>query len=630
MTRISTPTAVAEPTEANKGDHDMSKYPSWWWARRAAIAVAGTAILAATVAAPTPAAAGDRVDVIVRALPGSVDDAIASLPELGGRLGDELPIINGFSADVPEASLDELRAIDGVIEVTPDVTVRPTARNQAPAATTDTGTMRSVAQIVGADQLWAAGITGKGVGVALIDTGITRVPGLDRDGVFDGPDLSFDSQDPNLVHQDAYGHGTHMAGIIAGRDTGADLTDPDAFIGIAPEANLVSVKVGASDGAADVSQVIAAINWVVEHRDDAGLNIGVINLSFGTDATQDHAVDPLSFAAEQAWRQGIVVVVSAGNDGLSVPTLSNPAYNPVVLAVGGDDPHGTIDRRDDTVPDFATHGTESRPVDVIAPAVSIQSLAVPGSYIDETHPEGKVGDRLMRGSGTSQAAAVTSGVVALLLQKFPDASPDAIKSLLSTSAFPLPGENALYRGHGVVDAAAAASRRSAPSAVQVGQPAEGTGSLELARGSAHVADRGVELTGEIDIFGNAWDGSRWSMATAAGSTWSDGVWNGSRWTGGSWTGSRWSAAVWDSALWSGSRWTSAFWDGSRWTDAVWDGSRWTGTSWDGSRWTSMVWDGSRWSGSRWTSSNWDGSRWTGSRWTGSRWTGSRWSSAGWE
>lgn len=611
----------------------MTKHPPGRWARRAAIAVVGFTLLPIGGATPAPAATGDPVDVVVRTAPGATDGAIASLASLGGRLGRQLPIIDGFSAEVPSASLAELRSVDGVISVTPDATMPPDAKD-ATARTVDrvdTGTMSNVAKIVGADQLWAQGITGKGVGVAVIDTGITRVPGLDREGVYDGPDLSFDSQDPTLAHLDAYGHGTHMAAIIGGRDRGASLDDPNAFIGIAPESNLISVKVGASDGAADVSQVIAAINWVVEHRDDPGLSIDVLNLSFGTDATQSYAIDPLSYAAEQAWRKGIVVVVSAGNDGMSIPTLSNPAYNPMLLAIGGDDPNGTLDRADDTVPDFATHGTAMRPVDVIAPAVSIQSLAVPGSFIDEMHPEGKVGTRLMRGSGTSQAAAVTSGVVALLLQRFPDATPDAIKNLLQSTAYRLPALNAHYRGSGLVDAALAASRRILPSAVQGGSAAAtGTGSLELARGSAHVGDRGVELAGEIDIFGKAWRGGQWALDVAAESTWTDdGSWNGSRWTGSRWTGSRWTGAAWDSALWSGSRWTAAFWDGSRWTDAVWDGSRWTGTNWDGSRWTSMVWDGSRWTGSRWTGVNWDGSRWTGSRWTGSRWSGSRWSSAWW-
>ena len=147
--------------------------------------------------------------------------------------------------------------------------------------------MSQVDDAVGADTMWNRGYTGKGVGVALIDTGVVPVQGLTSGNVVNGPDLSFDSQSPS-PDLDGFGHGTHMAGIIAGNDG-----TRSGFKGVAPGATLVSVRVGASDGSADVSQVIAGIDWVVQHRDDPGMNIRVLNLSFGTDGTQDPALDPL-------------------------------------------------------------------------------------------------------------------------------------------------------------------------------------------------------------------------------------------------------------------------------------------------------------------------------------------------
>ena len=143
--------------------------------------------------------------------------------------------------------------------------------------------------------------------MALIDTGVAPVPGLTSGNVVNGPDLSFDSQQPGMAHLDAFGHGTHMASIIAGRDaagTPSSYLDPARFTGIAPDATLVNVKVGASNGAVDVTQVIAAIDWVVEHRKDPGLNIRVINLSYGTDSVQSSTVDPLAFAVENAVEEG--------------------------------------------------------------------------------------------------------------------------------------------------------------------------------------------------------------------------------------------------------------------------------------------------------------------------------------
>ncbi len=172
------------------------------------------------------------------------------------------------------------------------------------------GSSAAITQMVGAQGAWAAGITGKGIGIALIDTGVTKVPRLDQGQVVDGPDLSFDSQNPNLTHLDAYGHGTHMASLIVGRDAGATAgpvsgyttcldartgySDTTKFVGVAPDATLINVKVGAADGSADVSQVIAAIDWVVQHRNDIGLNIKVINLSYGTNSSQSFLTDPLA------------------------------------------------------------------------------------------------------------------------------------------------------------------------------------------------------------------------------------------------------------------------------------------------------------------------------------------------
>jgi serine protease AprX len=113
--------------------------------------------------------------------------------------------------------------------------------------------------------------------------------------IINGPDLSFESQSDELRYLDTYGHGTHLAGIIAGND-GTE----DGFRGVAPGARVVNVKVANYEGAVDVSQVIAAIDWVVQHRNDNGMNIRVINLAYGTDSTQSPMLDPLSFAVEQA------------------------------------------------------------------------------------------------------------------------------------------------------------------------------------------------------------------------------------------------------------------------------------------------------------------------------------------
>lgn len=197
------------------------------------------------------------------------------------------------------------------------------------------------------------------------------VEGLSRRGaVVNGPDLSYESQAPDLLHLDAFGHGTHLAGIIA--------AEADEAVGVAPDSHLVSLKVAAHDGATDVPQVIAAIDWVVQHRNDPGMNIRVFNLAYGTDGVQDRMIDRLAYAVEVAWRHGIVVVVSAGNDGAGA-RVTNPAISPFVLTVGATDPRGTDSVADDVLADFTSTGDGSRSVDVVAPGKSIASLPTPSA-----------------------------------------------------------------------------------------------------------------------------------------------------------------------------------------------------------------------------------------------------------
>ncbi|MGA9750010.1 MAG: S8 family serine peptidase, partial [Nocardioides sp.] len=422
--------------------------------------------------------------------------------------------------------------------------------------------MGEVRAAIGANALLRRGYTGRGIGVALVDTGVVPVKGLDSGNVTNGADLSFESQDPAARYLDTFGHGTHMAGIIAGRTPGRRL-DLDKFQGVAPDAQLTSLKVAAGDGAVDVSQVVAAVDWVVAHRNDDPANpTRVLNLSYGTDGVQDYRADPLTHAVENAWRAGIVVVVSGGNAGFGAPKLNNPAYDPFVLAVGASDTRGTRRVSDDVVPDFSSRGDASRRVDLVAPGRSIVSLRDPGSYLDEAHPGARSGNSYFKGSGTSQAAAVVSGAVALLLDQRPGLTPDQVKALLVGTATRMPAADAAGRGAGAINLAAAASTR--PRKARQSFPAStGTGSLESARGSSHVADDGVELAGESDIFG-AWNAKKWAKASRDGKAWKGGSWNGNDWTSGCWCAETWAGAAWEGRSWAGRSWAGRSWAGRSW------------------------------------------------------------------
>ncbi len=287
----------------------------------------------------------------------------------------------------------------------------------AAAADTQTNTVRDVAHRIGADPVLEAGFDGTGIDVAVIDTGVDPVQGLDGDDkLFIGPDFSFENGIPELNGRDTYGHGTVMASVIAG-DNG-----PDGFQGIAPGARIVSVKVADNTGAVDVTQVIAALDWVVEFGQRDGLNVRVINLSYVTDSNQRYEIDPLAAAVERAWNAGYVVVVSAGNAGGDTESLGNPAADPFVIAVAASDgPSAAL---------FSNQGSDDRSPDVLAPGYRILGLAAPQSRLVQENPSAVIDGTYLRGSGTSQAAAVVSGAAALLIDQRPELTPDQVKALL--------------------------------------------------------------------------------------------------------------------------------------------------------------------------------------------------------
>ena len=453
--------------------------------------------------------------------------------------------------------------------------------------------MTEVNKDIGATSLHNAGVTGKGIGVALIDTGVVPVQGLTSGNVVNGPDLSLDNASPGLAHLDGFGHGTHLAGIIAGNDG-----TPGGFTGVAPGATLLSVRVGASSGAVDVTQVIAGIDWVVQHRNDPGLDIRVINLSYGTDSSQVYTSDPLAAAVEHAWRAGIVVVVAGGNSGDQQPRLDDPAVDPYVIAVGADDTHGTATTLDDTIPSFSSRGSSSRHVDLVAPGQSIVSLRDPGSVVDTEYPKARVGTRFFKGSGTSQAAAVVSGAAALLLQQRPSLTPDQVKALLVHTASPVLSGTARSRGAGLLNVAAA-SVAPVGAAKQSWPVSTGLGSLEAARGDQHVSDGKVELTGQKDIFGAAWNPASWAALSSSGTAWTGGTWNASSWSGTCWCARSWTPMTWSDVSWkgddfAGSPWQSHSWSGETWTSHSWSGSGWVSHSWSDAEWSSHSWSGNGW------------------------------------
>ena len=562
--------------------------------------------------------------VIVEAVPGQLDTVSDLAEDLGGQVVSAQRSLGTVVVDVPAGAVQRLRRADGVTGVTRDTSVRlqdtgllggltdtVAAVTSAIGPTGLPGDMTNVSKLTGAQTFWKNGYSGQGVDVALLDSGILPVNGLmTPNKLVLGPDLSFESKSPTLAHMDTFGHGTHLAGIIGGRDSGSTpstyTSDNSRFLGMAPGSRIVSLKLADAHGSTDVSQVIAAIDWVVEHGRDSGLNIRVLNLSFGTDSSQDYSLDPLAHAAEVAWSRGVVVVVSAGNGDGTRLGLANPAYDPAVIAVGAQNTKGTMDRGDDAVPAFSQRGASAlgmRGPDLVAPGVSLVSLRARGSFVDAMHgAKGTVGDRFFRGSGTSQSAAVVSGAAALLLSQRPYLSPDQVKDLLKRTAKPLAGYDTDAQGAGALDLTAvyAAPGRT----VNAAKLNAGGGSLEKARGRFKVKFNGVPLTGEQDILGNPVSPD--DLGVGGG----DGTLNGATWAGGSWQGpvalgATWNGATWAGATWAGATWASGEWEGATWAGATWAGATWAGATWAGATWAGATWADAEWANDLWSSAGWE-------------------------
>ncbi|HUG47844.1 MAG TPA: S8 family serine peptidase [Candidatus Limnocylindria bacterium] len=554
--------------------------------------------VASTLAAVGVGRSHALVPVIVRypsaesplAAAAAADQATTNVLKLGGSVDRSLAVIEAFAARVPANRLWQLVRMPGIAAVTPDQPLQLSHAIDGFNAETAQGSMYNVAWQIGARSYWEKGLTGKGVDVAIIDSGVNAVAGLDGSSkLVYGPDLSFERMAPGLRNLDTYGHGTHMAGIIAGRDAGVSGSlsqNHDDFIGIAPGARVISLKVANAVGSTDTSQVIAAIQWVIDNRTSDGLNIRVLNLSFGTDGIQHYTIDPLSYAVEKAWRAGIVVVVAAGNGGFGSASLNNPAYNPHIIAVGADDTKGTTRLSDDVIPAFSSTGDNTRNPDIVAPGQSIVSLRVPGSHIDLTYPKARVNSRFFRGSGTSHAAAVVSGAAALIIQQRPGISPDELKHLVNSTAGYLPSGHPDAQGNGLIQLSDAFSTPTSHGTVQSWQAATGTGSLDAARGSMHVVDpNGVELRGEMDIFGRPFDEGQWGTPCTDDTSaepcfaWSGNSWSGGYWSGDGWSGNSWSGNSWSSDSWSGNSWSGNSWSGNSWSGNLWSASSWMGVSW---------------------------------------------------
>jgi serine protease AprX len=440
---------------------------------RFAVAVTLAALLLLTLATRASyAQTADNTEYIVQMdASSSPADGRQIVAELGGQVTTpELPVINGFGAVLTEEAADELSARNGVAAVTqnsdlggdtassgntrcPEVRfTRKAPKLKGNSTTRISDPMKSVYKLgqplqsaIGAEKAWARGVTGAGVGVAVVDTGVA---GYLPDFYSAGQSRVIASAVTNPCAVDAddhVGHGTHVAGLIAGNSVGYGSTALSGrYMGVAPKSNIVSVKVSDDGGDTTVLDVIYGLQFVMDNKD--ALGIRVVNLSLSSAVAESYRTDPLDAAAEAAWFSGIVVVAAAGNDGTVSNAVSfSPGNDPFVITAGALDDRGTSYLSDDVLAPWSSRGTTqdgfTKP-DVLAPGSKLVAPLAPSSGFPSLCRSCKVGRTYFRLSGTSMATAVVSGAAALMLQNRPGLTPNQVKGALVTSGRKVTGASA--------------------------------------------------------------------------------------------------------------------------------------------------------------------------------------------
>jgi len=445
-------------------------------------------------------------------------DLATLIDDLGGEITQELGIINSYAATITAEAAVKLAAKPGVRWVSLDA---PMVGTNCVDCVNSTSLINTYVQDVRADEVWNLQnpLQGQGIGVAVLDSGVNYQTDLytlmGRNRVV----AAVSTQDGyNQSPFDGYGHGSNVAGIIGGNGR----TSGGKYIGIAPLVDIINVKVcdDLKFGECTAKAVVSGLQWVLEHKDQ--YNIRVVNISLNTSVPESYHTSPIDAAIEVLWFNGIVVVVSAGNHGVS--NLYAPANDPFAIVVGAVDDKSTIDLSDDKVAGFSSYGVTldgfSKP-DLVAPGKNIVSLmGNMGMGLPAEHPSNIVANSYFMMSGTSVSAPIVSGAVALLLQDEPNLTPDQVKyRLMATANKDWSNYTAEQAGAGYLDVYAAVHGTSTQSA--------NTGTLPSQ----------LLTTGSEPI---SWGSIGWNSIG-----WNSIGWNSIGWNSIGWNSIGWNSDAWD-------------------------------------------------------------------------------------
>jgi serine protease AprX len=380
------------------------------------------------------------VTVIVQYRQGPNESVLTNMKGRGASIRTRLQSIRAVTLHVPVSMLTELSNDPNVLYVSPDRSLKMTSNPQVEQYVT------AVEADVAAAQY---GLDGTGVGVAIIDSGVAAHADLNDASGNSRVVYSQSFVAGDTTTSDKYGHGTHVAGLVGGTgvSSGAANGYSGTFAGIAPNVNIINLRVLDQNGVGTDSQVIAAIQQAIALKNT--YNIRVINMSLGRPVFETYTLDPVDQAVEAAWKAGIVVVAAAGNDGRYGPTngfgtIGVPANDPAVITVGATRTAMTATRADDTIASYSSKGPTAidhivKP-DLVAPGNQLPSLRVAGSTLDTTYPQYELTSsngtsKYFVLSGTSMSTPLVAGSAALMLQQNPSLTPDQVKARLMKSAW---------------------------------------------------------------------------------------------------------------------------------------------------------------------------------------------------
>jgi len=334
------------------------------------------------------------------------------------KLEKDLPIIHGMRGHLTPGMIKKIKDHDAVDRIFYDREVTAFLDNAS----------KQIGAVHVQNQL---GLTGKGITIAVIDTGIHPHEDFTNPSnrIIDFQDFINGQESP----YDDNGHGTHCAGDAAGNGRLSD----GRYTSPAPEASIIGIKVLDENGSGRLSTIIEGIEWCINHRDEH--QIRILSLSLGAVAYETFRDDPLSVVVQEAWQNGIVVCAAAGNSGPYPSTIGTPAINPFIITVGSTDDQNTLDRADDVIADYSSRGPSIdnfvKP-DIYAPGTNIIAPLASGSVLESELPEMIMDEHYIQLSGTSMATPITAGVIALMLQANPTLSPNDVKAILKATSQP--------------------------------------------------------------------------------------------------------------------------------------------------------------------------------------------------